>query len=91
VHDESIVLLDAAAGASLVQQMETHIRRLHANPAALAHIGRAGQTLTRQLYAPERQIGQRQHILRNVAVQLGLPVSPPHATAVGADAKAIVA
>ena len=88
VEDESIVLLDAAKGTSLAQQIDVCIRRLYANPTELAHIGQAGQTLTRQLYAPERQIGQRQHILRSVAVQLGLPVSPPHVTLLVDDAKA---
>ena len=89
VHDESIVLLDTAAGASLAQQIETHIRRLHTNPAALPRIGQAGQAITKQLNAPERQIGQRQDILRSVAVRLSLPVAPPFAAALGAGTQAI--
>lgn len=77
IDGESIVLLDMAAGIPLAQQIETHIRTLYANPAALARLGQAGQEVTRRLYAPERQIGQRQDILRSVAAQLGLPVPPP--------------
>lgn len=40
----------------------------------LTRIGQAGQVFTRELYAPERQIGERQRILRSVAQRLGLPV-----------------
>lgn len=77
VDGASIVLLDMAAETPLAQQIEARIRNLYASPAVLAHMGQAGQAITRRLYAPERQIGQRQAILRSVAAQLGLPVAPP--------------
>lgn len=80
IDGESILMLDTAADLSLARQIETCIRQMYADPVALARIGQAGQALTRQWYAPERQIGQRQHILRSVAEQLGLPV-PPSITA----------
>lgn len=75
VHADTMLLLETSANTSLAQQIEAHVRQLYADPTALKRIGQAGQTLTRQLYAPERQIGQRQHILRTVASQLGLPVT----------------
>ena len=77
VDGASIVLLDMAAETPLAQQIEARIRNLYASPAVLTHMGQAGQAVTRRLYAPERQIGQRQAILRSVAAQLGLPVLPP--------------
>ena len=75
VDGASMLLLDTNAPIPLAAQIETAIRRMRADPATLAAIGSAGQVLTRQLYAPERQIGQRQDILRSVATRLGLPVS----------------
>ena len=67
--------LQGVTDISLAQQIAARVRQLHADPTALQCIGKAGQALTRQLYAPERQIGQRQHILRTVASQLGLPIT----------------
>lgn len=75
IDGTSMLLLDTKAPTPLAAQIETSIRRLRAEPAMLASIGSAGQALTRQLYAPERQIGQRQDILRAVATRLGLPVT----------------
>ena len=74
VDNESILLLDVAGAVPLVEQIEIQVRKFHANPATLAHIGRAGQTFTQRFYAPARQIGERQDILRNVATKLGLPM-----------------
>lgn len=74
VDGASMLLLDTNTDVSLAQQIETRIRQLYGDSAALGRIGQAGQVLTRQLYAPQRQIGQRQHILRGVAERLGLPV-----------------
>ena len=76
IDGESILMLDTTADISLARQIETRIRQMYADPVALARIGQAGQVLTRQWYAPEHQIGRRQHILRSVAEQLGLPVPP---------------
>lgn len=75
VDADTILLLETGTHASLAQQIEARVRQLYADPNALRRIGLAGQTLTRQLYAPERQIGQRQQILRTVASQRGLPVT----------------
>ena len=75
VDTDTMLLLETGTDISLAQQIAARVRQLHANPTALQRIGKAGQALTRQLYAPERQIGQRQHILRTVANQLGLPVT----------------
>ena len=82
VDGDSMLLLDTDADVSLAQQIETKVRQLCADVAALARIGQAGQALTRKLYAPERQIGQRQQILRSVAERLGLPVADPAALTV---------
>jgi lipopolysaccharide transport system ATP-binding protein len=75
VDGATMLVLDTKAPTPLAAQIETAIRRMRADPAMLVSIGSAGQALTRQLYAPERQIGQRQHILRAVATRLGLPLS----------------
>ena len=75
VDADTMLLLETSANTALAPQIEARVRQLYADPTALKRIGQAGQTLTRQLYAPERQIGQRQHILRTVANQLGLPVT----------------
>lgn len=75
VDADTMLLLETSANTALAPQIEARVRQLYADPTALKRIGQAGQTLTRQLYAPERQIGQRQHILRTVASQLGLPVT----------------
>lgn len=72
VDGESIFLLDAS-GLPLAQQIESQIRTLAANPGILASVAAAGQALTRQLYAPQRQIGERQRILSEVAARLGQP------------------
>ena len=74
VDGESMLMLDAASEVSLAQQIEIRIRQILADPAVLTRIGQAGQVFTRELYAPERQIGERQRILRSVAQRLGLPV-----------------
>lgn len=71
---ESILLLDMASGTPLAQQIEDRIRSMLSDVSALARIGQAGRSLTRRLYAPDRQIGQRQRILHDVAERLGLPV-----------------
>ena len=82
VDGESMLLLNTDVDVSLVQQIETRIRQLCADVGALERIGQAGQAITRKLYAPERQIGQRQQILRSVAERLGLPVADPAALTV---------
>jgi lipopolysaccharide transport system ATP-binding protein len=69
VDGESIFLLDTAA-SPLAQQIETRLRHLVSQPHKLRMVGESGQTFTRQRYAPERQIGERQRILRDVAAQL---------------------
>ena len=75
VDGESMLLLETTATVSLARQIENRIRQLLVAPDALERVGQAGQVLTRQLYAPARQIGQRQRILRSVAERMGLPVS----------------
>ena len=50
--------------------MASCVRTLLAQPERLQAVATAGQVLTRTLYAPERQIGQRQRILREVAARL---------------------
>ena len=82
VDTDTMLLLETGTDISLAQQIAARVRQLHANPTALQRIGKAGQALTRQLYAPERQIGQRQQILRSVAERLGLPVADPAALTV---------
>jgi lipopolysaccharide transport system ATP-binding protein len=74
VDGESIFLLDAAA-SPLAQQVESRLRHLASQPQTLKNVGQSGQALTRQRYAPERQIGERQRILSEVAAQL---VPQPH-------------
>ncbi len=69
IDGESIFLLDAAS-ACLPEQMASCVRTLLAQPERLQAVATAGQVLTRTLYAPERQIGQRQRILREVAARL---------------------
>ncbi len=76
VDGESIFLLDTA-GPPLAQQIVARLRQLAAQPQLLHAVGHAGQALTRQLYAPGRQIGERQRILREVAARL---VKPSHGT-----------
>ena len=77
VDDESIFLLDAA-GLPLAQQIAERLRRLAAQAQLLRTVGQSGQALTRQFYAPERQIGERQRILREVAARLA--ASPANAS-----------
>jgi len=67
VDGESIFLLDAAAPLS--QQIESRLRDLSSQSHKLTTVGESGQALTRHLYAPERQIGARQRILREVAAR----------------------
>jgi lipopolysaccharide transport system ATP-binding protein len=69
VDGESIFVLDAA-GPPLAHQIAARLRRLAAQPQPLHTVGHAGQTRTRQLYAPAHQIGERQRILRGVGAQL---------------------
>lgn len=69
-NGESIFLLDVT-GPPLPQQIEARIRTLAANPTTLQTVAQQGQALTRQLYAPQRQIGERQRILSQVAARLG--------------------
>ncbi len=78
VDDESIFLLDSG-DLPLAHQIESHLRRLANQPHALKKVGKSGQALTRKLYAPEHQIGQRQRILREVAAKLA--AQPPSTVA----------
>ena len=71
VDGESMLLLTAAP-AGLARQIELGVRAIVAEPGRLAELARAGQARTREFYAPERQIGERQRILRALADQLGL-------------------
>ena len=66
VDGQSLFLL-AHEGEPVPLQIERQVRTLAAQPERLAQVARAGQQLTRQLYAPERQIGVRQDILRKAA------------------------
>lgn len=70
--DGENILLLTAESAGLALQIEAQVRELVKAPQRLADLARAGQVRTRELYAPERQIGERQRILRTVANQLGL-------------------
>lgn len=70
--NQSIFLLNVD-GATLAQQIEHRIRAIATHPAVLQSVADQGQVLTRHLYAPQRQIGPRQQILRDVAARLGLP------------------
>jgi lipopolysaccharide transport system ATP-binding protein len=63
VDGQSIFMLDAE-GTLLPEQIERLVRDLHAHPDRLRQVATEGQRLTRTLYAPERQIGTRQDILR---------------------------
>jgi len=74
VDNESIFLLDAS-GTPLAQQIESRIRILASNSGILSAVGRTGQAFTRHFYAPQRQIGARQRILKEVAERLEQPVS----------------
>ena len=76
VDGESMFLLDAA-GSQLVQQIAARVRQLAVQPQRLHAVGHNGQALTRRLYAPEHQIGERQRILREVAAQ---PATHPPGT-----------
>lgn len=66
VDGQSLFLL-AHEGEPVPLQIERQVRALAAQPERLAQVARAGQQLTRQLYAPEHQIGARQDILRKAA------------------------
>lgn len=70
--DGENILLLTAESAGLALQIEAQVRELVKVPQRLAELARAGQARTRELYAPERQIAERQRILRTVANQLGL-------------------
>ena len=63
VDGKSIYLLDDQPPA-LAEQIATRVRALVARPDLLRQVGLAGQALTRQLYHPSYQIGERQRILR---------------------------
>jgi lipopolysaccharide transport system ATP-binding protein len=54
------------------ERLAREVRALAADPARLARIARAGQALSRRLYAPEHQIGQRMRMLETAAAAVGL-------------------
>ena len=66
VDGQSLFLL-AHEGEPVAQQIERRVRALAAQPERLGQVACAGQQITRQLYAPERQIAIRQDILRKAA------------------------
>jgi lipopolysaccharide transport system ATP-binding protein len=69
VDGESIFLLSDCQ-QTLAQQIEDRIRTLLAHPNLLTSVAQAGRILTQQLYAPQRQIGERQRILREAGQRL---------------------
>ena len=69
VDGESIYLL-SDPHQTLAQQIENRIRPLLAQPSAIASVAQAGQALTRRLYDPQRQIGERQRILSEIGQRL---------------------
>ncbi len=66
VDQQSICLL-AHDDENMARQIERTIRRLASHPEELSRIARECQSLTRTLYAPEKQIGARQDILKRAA------------------------
>ena len=69
VDGESIYLL-SDPNQTLARQIENRIRPLLAQPSAIASVAQAGQALTRRLYDPQRQIGERQRILSEIGQRL---------------------
>ncbi len=76
VDGESILLLDLASSTPVARQIENHVRQMLEHPAALFQIKIAGQGLTRQLYAPDKQIDRRQKVLFDVGLSLGSSHAP---------------
>jgi lipopolysaccharide transport system ATP-binding protein len=71
VDGQSIYLLATDDAVPLAAQIQTRIRHLLDHPSHLQAVAEAGQLLTQQLYAPTRQIGTRQQILRTIAAGSG--------------------
>ena len=69
VDGQSIFLL-TTEGEPLAAQIQARIRHLLTHPELLCDVASGGQQLTRQLYDPQRQIGERQRILRGVGDDL---------------------
>lgn len=80
-HGQDILLLpsesdaEAAGEPEWPAQIANHIRELAADPERLQALARAGQAVTRRLYAPEVQIAPRQALLRQVAQDLGFTLA----------------
>jgi lipopolysaccharide transport system ATP-binding protein len=56
----------------LAKHLTARVNKLLAKPRNIAKMARAGQALTRRLYAPERQIAPRMAVLEQTARELGL-------------------
>lgn len=65
---QAMLIVEPDDAAALAQQ----VRVLVADPAQLGRIARAGQALSRRLYAPEHQIGERTRVLEGAAAGVGL-------------------
>ncbi|MFN7043149.1 MAG: glycosyltransferase family 4 protein [Acidovorax temperans] len=65
---QAMLIVEPDDAAGLAQQ----VRALVAEPGRLGRIARDGQALSRRLYAPERQIGERMRVLDDAAAQVGL-------------------
>ena len=65
---QAMLIVEPDDAAALAQQ----VRVLVADPAQLGRIARAGQALSRRLYAPEHQIGERMRVLEGAAAGVGL-------------------
>lgn len=66
IDQQSIFLLDQQ-GQPVPEQIENLVRHLLAHPEQLSQVASQCQRVTRTLYAPERQITTRQHILLKAA------------------------
>lgn len=66
-QDEQSMFLLPSDPATLSGYIATRIRALAQQPEHLAKVALAGQAISRRLYHPSLQIGQRQQILRDVA------------------------
>lgn len=67
VDDESMLIVQPNA-ASMTQKLA----QLLSAPTRIGQIGRAGQAVTRRLYAPEAQIAPRMAVLEDCAKRLGM-------------------
>lgn len=67
VDGESIVMVAPHAA-----EVERRVREMAAAPHRIEIVGRAGEAVSKRLYAPQRQIGPRIAALRQTAARLGL-------------------